>query len=98
MIAPLVLAGWIGTMAAVTFLTDAAPASVVVIGKASVLDHLPDGTAVLGAGPMGLTLANEMEGFGPALYRAGALLVLPAGLAGCLPLPRDTRARLSELS
>ncbi len=81
-------------MAAVTYLTDSAPAAVVVLGQDAVLKGLPPGTAVLGEGRLGLTLANDMAGFGPALYRAGAVLVLPAGLSGCLPLPKEARAAL----
>jgi hypothetical protein len=82
----LALAGWIGTMAVVMVLTDAAPAAVVLFPADGFLARAPE-AAVLGCGPFWLVLEAGKPGFGRALYRAGALLVLPAGLTGCLPLP-----------
>jgi hypothetical protein len=49
---------------------------------------LPAGAGILAAGPFHLTVRTTGPGLARALYAAGARLVLPAGLAGCLPLPR----------
>lgn len=83
---PLVLAGWIGVMAAVMLVSDAAPAAVVVLPSRDFLARMPEG-AVIARGRFTLTVRSETPGLGRALYRAGATLVLPAGLTGCLPLP-----------
>lgn len=85
---PLVAIGWIAVMAGVMRFSDAAPAAVVFLPGSDFLTNLPVGTAILSANSVSLTLTSDMQGFGAALYRAGALLVLPAGLTGCLPLPR----------
>ncbi len=85
---PLVLALWIGVMAIVMVATDAAPGAVVIMPSQTLIANLPDGAAILGRSPISLTLASDASGFGRALYSAGAWLVLPAGLTGCLPLPK----------
>jgi hypothetical protein len=83
---PLVLAGWIGVMALVMLASDAAPAAVVVFPADDFLERMPEG-AVISRTRFTLTVRSDTPGLGRALYRAGALLVLPAGLTGCLPLP-----------
>lgn len=84
---PLIFAGWIGTMAAIMVVSDAAPAAVVFLPSQNLLADLPEGTSIISVNSVSVTLKNEMPGFGAALYKAGAYLVLPAGLTGCLPLP-----------
>jgi hypothetical protein len=84
---PAVLAGWIAVMAAVMLVSDAAPAAVVLFPARDILAREPD-AAVLARGRFWIVLQSGRPGFGRSLYAAGALLVLPAGLTGCLPLPR----------
>ncbi|RVT82122.1 hypothetical protein DXV76_16730 [Rhodobacteraceae bacterium CCMM004] len=84
---PLVLAGWLGTMAAIMLVSDAAPGAVALWPSAGFVGALPDGVAVVGGSPVSVTVRSDMPRLGPALYAAGARLVLPAGLPGCLPLP-----------
>lgn len=84
---PLVALGWIGVMAGVMLVSDAAPAAVVILPGEDLLAGVPE-ASILARGRFTITLASAQPGFGRALYRSGALLVLPAGLAGCLPLPR----------
>ena len=84
---PLLLMAWIAIMAGVMRFSDAAPAAVVILPAAGFTTRLPPGTAIIGAGPFHLTLRSDTPGLGRHLYAAGARLVLPAGLTGCLPLP-----------
>lgn len=81
-------AGWLSVLAVVALLSDAAPAHVVVFPRADLLARLEADTVLLAAGRFSITLASEQPGLARRLYRAGALLVLPAGLPGCLPLPK----------
>ena len=81
---PLVGLGWIGILAGVMWGTGQAPAALVILPPADLLDHLPPGTAVVAIGPYSVTLRGG-DDLVTALYRAGATLVLPAGLTGCLP-------------
>jgi hypothetical protein len=90
---PLVLAAWIGIMAAVMRVSDAAPGAVVPFPTASVMQALPGDTAILGMNRFALTVENR-PGMADELYRAGAWLVLPAGLTGCLPLTEAQRRQL----
>jgi hypothetical protein len=82
----LVLAGWIGVMATVMLVSDAAPAAVVVLPGRDFAARMPEG-AIVARTALTLTVKSDAPGLGRKLYRAGALLVLPAGLPGCLPLP-----------
>ena len=82
---PLVFAGWIAVMAVVMRFSDVAPAAVVPFPPSGLVAALPDDAAILDLGPVSLTLANR-AGLARDLYAAGAVLVLPAGLTGCLPL------------
>ena len=86
-----VVAGWIAVMALVMVASDAAPGAVVIWPAADFVQQLPEGAAVIGGGrswPLSwLMVKSDAPGLGLALYRAGAWLVLPAGLPGCFPLP-----------
>ena len=62
----------------------AAPALVVLFPPDGLIDALPDGVAVVGRGPISLTVSGGTD-LAAQLYRLGAPLVLPAGLQGCLP-------------
>jgi hypothetical protein len=68
------------------FLSDAAPAALVMFPDVAFLNDLPGGVAILSQNVVSVTLVSEMSGFGRALYQAGAFVVLPAGLLGCVPL------------
>ena len=81
---PLVVIGWIGILAGVMGATGQAPAALVILPPADLLDHLPAGTAVVSIGPYSVTLRGG-DDLVTTLYQAGAKLVLPAGLTGCLP-------------
>lgn len=81
---PLVLAGWVGVLALVARLGGEAPALLVLFPPNGLIGALPDGVAVVDAGPVSLTLSGGGD-LAAQLYRLGAPLVLPAGLEGCLP-------------
>ena len=90
---PLILIGWVTVMAGVMRVSDVAPGSVVLFPSQALLADLPEGAAILGLNRFALTLANQ-AGLTNALYGRGALLVLPAGLKGCLPLTQAQRKKL----
>ena len=90
---PVVICAWIGLMALVMRLSDVAPAAVVPFPDAALLASLPDEAAILGINRGAVTFANR-PGLARDLYKAGAWLVLPAGLTGCLPLTKAQRRAL----
>lgn len=83
-----VAAGWLGTLVSVMLLTDAAPGAIVLFPEDDFVTRLPGDAAVVGGGAAWVAVRSDAPGLGLALYRAGGRLVLPAGLPGCLPLPR----------
>ena len=89
----LVLVAWVSVMAGVMRLSNAAPAAVVIFPGSGLMSNLPDGAAILDLNPIALTLANR-DNLARDLYAAGAWLVLPAGLTGCLPLTKKQRKAL----
>ena len=82
-----VFAGWLATLALVMLVSDAAPGAIVFLPSDGFVANLPEGAAVVGGGTSWIAIRSDASGLGRALYRAGAMLVLPAGLPGCLPLP-----------
>ncbi len=82
-----VFIGWVAVLASVTLVSDAAPGAWAFFPRAGFYAALPDGAAVVGQGPFWVTIRSDAPGLGGDLYAAGARLVLPAGLTGCLPLP-----------
>ncbi len=79
--------GWLGLMAGGMFIPGAAPAALVLLPARDFLSRLPAGAGLLDApGPGRVTVAGATAG---QLYRAGAGLVLPAGLPPCVAPPRD---------
>lgn len=78
-----VLACWLALMAIVMRLSGAAPAALVLSPPDDFAGRLPPGMANLSAGPISLTVSGAGN-LTPVLYRAGAPLVLPTGLSGCL--------------
>lgn len=89
---PLVLGSWIAVMAVVMRVSDAAPGAVVPLPTRALIEALPADTAILGMNRFALTVTNR-PGIAQELYAAGAWLVLPAGLTGCLPLSKAQRER-----
>lgn len=86
---PLLVLGWLSTLAVVALLTDEAPAYVVLLPSQSFLQNLPENIAVMGWSEVSITVASNTDAFAKSLYQSGARLVLPAGLPGCLPLPKS---------
>ena len=89
----LVFVGWIAVMAMVMRYSDVAPAAVVLFPSRGLMAQLPEDTSILGLSRTRLTVENAPNTT-RALYDAGAWLVLPAGLTGCLPLSKAQKAQL----
>lgn len=85
---PLVAVAWIALLALVMRLSGEAPAALVILPPEGMLAALPSDAAVTSAGPYSVTVKGGAE-LVAQLYAAGALLVLPAGLTGCLPQTRS---------
>ena len=83
---PMWASGRFAVLALVLRLGAPAPAALVVLPPEGFWTRLPSSVAVTGQGSLGVTVRSEEPGLVPALYAAGAWLVLPAGLAGCLGL------------
>lgn len=92
---PFVFVGWIAVMGLVMRFSDAAPAAVVPFPTKGFLHNLPTQAAILDVNGLAVTFANRPALAGE-LYAAGAWLVLPAGLAGCLPLSTRQREALAR--
>lgn len=82
---PFVLMGWIGVLTTVAFVSDRAPAYVVLFPSQILLENIPESSSILATSIASVTLTSDETGFARALYQSGAWLVLPAGLPGCLP-------------
>ena len=93
---PLIFAGWIGVMALVMRFSDAAPAAVVPWPGTQFMNNLPSQAAVIEVNSLAITFANRND-LVRELYLAGAWLVLPAGLTGCLPLSAEKRKELARM-
>ncbi len=82
---PLLLLAWVAVLALVLRLGGPAPAALVLLPPEGFHGALPEDVAVTGRNALALTVRGG-DGLVAALYEAGAPLVLPAGLAGCLGL------------
>lgn len=80
---PLLFLCWIAVLAVVMRFSDEAPAAVVLFPSAALMENLPKETSLIDYTTFSVTLSNDVAGFARALYRQGAILVLPAGLVGC---------------
>lgn len=85
------VAAWVALLASVMALTDAAPGAMVLFPSRTLLTHLPDEAVIIDAGQFTVTLRTT-PGLTQDLYAAGAMLVLPAGLTGCLLPPEAFRS------
>jgi hypothetical protein len=86
---PLLLGAWLAVLALAMRLGAPAPAALVVLPPEGFWARLPPSVALLDQGGLGVIVRSGdpgEPGLVPALYAAGARLVLPAGLAGCLGL------------
>ncbi len=92
---PVVAVAWVALMAVVMRYSDAAPAAVVPFPTLQGFTELPENAGLLSANAQAITLANR-PGLTEDLYAAGAWLVLPAGLTGCLPLSESHRILLER--
>ena len=86
-IGALVFASWIAVLSLVMVMTDAAPGAIALFPSKDFVQNLPKNAGVVDAGSFWVGIRSDQPQLGRALYRAGAWLVLPAGLPGCLPLP-----------
>jgi hypothetical protein len=84
---PIVFLGWVAVMAGVMLVSDAAPAAVAILTADDFIARLPEDEVILSRGRFHVTIQSEAHAVGRRLYLAGARLVLPAGLTGCLPMP-----------
>lgn len=80
------LVGWVALQLGVMFFTDAAPGAMVLFPNEGFISRLPDNTGIVDIGTNWVTVTSNEPGLGRKLYAAGALIVLPAGLPGCVPL------------
>lgn len=83
-IAALVALGWLTVLAVVMRVSDDAPAALVLFPNANFIHNLPQDGAITGRSRLSITVSSNENALTQRLYQAGAVLVLPAGLAGCL--------------
>ncbi len=82
---PVLATAWVGLLALVLRLGAPAPAAIVLLPPDGFWRSLPPDVAITSRGALGLVAEGGPDLVG-ALYQAGAWLVLPAGLGGCLGL------------
>lgn len=86
----LIATGWVG-VAAGTALIGPFDTMAVPLSRPGLISRLPDGVSITGARSGVLVLRGEGPGLARDLYRAGAIVVLPAREKTCLDL-RGLRA------
>lgn len=86
----LVLIGWVGVQAAVMRASDIAPGAIALFPKPGFAANLPADIAIVGLGTFWIAVRYDGPDLAKTLYSKGARLVLPAGLPGCLSLPKST--------
>lgn len=82
----LVILGWFALQIVVMLFTDAAPGAIALFPASDFIARLPDDVSVVGTSANWISVRSDAADLGSNLYSAGALIVLPAGLPGCLPL------------
>ena len=82
-----VLIGWISLQLGVMYFTDVAPGAMALFPDEEFISLLPANAGIVDIGDFWITVVSDDPALGEKLYAAGALIVLPAGLLGCLPLP-----------
>lgn len=86
-----VLICWAGLMMLVMVESDAAPGAMVLFPPRDFVARLPKDTAVVGMGSYWITVWSGSPHLGTSLYAAGAWIVLPAGLRGCVQITNSAR-------
>jgi hypothetical protein len=81
-----VLFGWVSLQLGVMYFTDAAPGAMALFPTEGFISRLPANARIVDIGEFWITIASDEPALGKNLYAAGAWIVLPAGLPGCLPL------------
>lgn len=81
-----VLVAWVAIQALVMRFTDISPGAVALFPSAGYGPGLPADMAISDAGWFWIMVNYDGPNLAKSLYSEGALLVLPAGLPGCLPL------------
>ena len=87
-----IVVGWIGSMAGIMWLTEIAPASIVLVSDVRILASLPQEIKMVRSGKHTLVLTSEKSGYVNDLYSAGAWLVLPSLRNGCLIISRGKKS------
>lgn len=82
---PILLIGWIATLALVMRAGGEAPAAFIPFPPAALIENLPQDVSITGRSRISLTLRSDAEDLPARLYQSGAWLVLPAGLEACIP-------------
>ena len=82
----MVLVSWISLQLGVMYFTDSAPGAVALFPSDDFISRLPEDAAVVDIGNNWIAVSFDGANLGRKLYGAGAWIVLPAGLPGCLPL------------
>lgn len=82
---PIVALAWLALLAGIMRITGQAPAALVLMPPDGLIASLPDDIAITSRGPFSITLKSSSPNLTTILYAAGAPIVLPAGLTGCLP-------------
>lgn len=86
-ITSLVMAAWLSMLASIMWATDAAPGALVFFPSTAFMSNLPNGIAITGGSLIMVKFSSTKPNLTRKLYSAGAWLVLPAGLTGCLKPP-----------
>jgi len=86
-ITSLIVAAWLSMSASIMWATDAAPGALVFFPSTAFMSNPPNGTAVTGGSLIMVKFSSTEPDLTRKLYSAGAWLVLPASLTGCLKLP-----------
>lgn len=82
---PVLLAAWLAILAVVLRTGGPAPAVLVPFPPAGLMASLGQDISLTAATSISLTLQSDAPDLVDRVYRAGAWLVLPAGLDGCMP-------------
>ena len=88
-ITSVIVASWLTVSASVMWATDAAPGAFVLLPSAKLMSNLPNGAAITGGSHIMVQFSSTEPHLTRKLYAAGAWLVLPAGLTGCMK-PQNT--------
>lgn len=83
-VAAALFGGWLVSISAYALIPGAAQKVDVLLPPPQFLQHLPDGVSIVDANGRRATLFSTRADLTLALYRAGALLVLPSAGNGCV--------------